>query len=257
MWHRIVAASAGVFGFIATVSAGDLDQKTEAAPGSPAPQVSWTGFYVGANGGYGLSARHPDMRIVDEATNSTDRLDAAQTGGGFGGVQVGHNWQGFLDPGLVLGIEADLEYAGIGGTLKPSPGAPFEARTNLNAFGTLRGRAGYAWDHALFYATAGVAFGDVESTVLYKDSLGQSFSLDSSSTRAGYAAGGGVGLTLTPNWSLKVEYQFLRLESLSAIGTFAGSAVTDALRTSDPGYDTHTIRAGLNYHTQASYQPLK
>ena len=94
MWHRIVAASAGVFGFIVTVNAGDLDPKAEAAPGAPAPQVSWTGFYIGANGGYGLSARHPDMRIVVVATNSIDRLNAAQTGGGFGGVQVGHNWQG-------------------------------------------------------------------------------------------------------------------------------------------------------------------
>ena len=115
-----------------TVSAGDLDQKTEAVPGAPVPQVSWVGLYAGANGGYGLSARQPDMGIVDLSTNSIDRLDAAQSGGGFGGIQAGYSWQGLLDPGLVLGIEGDLEYAGIGGTLKGAPAAPFEAQATLN-----------------------------------------------------------------------------------------------------------------------------
>ena len=256
MWRRIVAVSAGVFGFMATVSAGDLDQKVEAVPPSPSPQVSWAGLYAGVNGGYGLSARQPTMNIVDLGTNSMDRLDAAQSGGGFGGVQAGHNWQGLLNPGLVLGIEADLAYAGIGGTLKGAPAAPFEAKTTLNGFGTLRGRVGYAWDHALFYATAGVAFGDVENTVLYKDNGGQSFSQGNNTTRPGYVAGGGVGLTLTPNWSLKLEYQFLHFEGPSTSGTFT-DATTDAVRTSDPGYDTHTIRAGLDYHLQPAYQPLK
>lgn len=256
MWRHIVAASAGVFGFIATVSAGDVSQKTEAVPDAPAPQVSWAGLYAGVNGGYGLSARQPNVSIVDLGTNNIDRLDAAQSGGSFGGVHAGYNWQGLLYQGLVLGIEGDLEYAGMAGTLKGAPAAPFEAQTTLNGFGTLRGRVGYAWDQALFYATAGVAFGDVGNTVLYKDNSGQSYSLDNSATRAGYVAGGGVGLTLTPNWSLKLEYQFLHLEGLSASGTFADAA-SDAVRTSDPGYDTHTLRVGLDYHLEASYQPLK
>ena len=164
----------------------------------------------------------------------------------------------FLDPDLVIGIEADLDYAGIAGTLKSSPAEPFEARTNLHAIGTLiRGRLGYAGDQALFYGMEGIALGDVEDTLLCNDSLGKSFSLDNTTTRTGYVAGGGVGLTLTPNWSLKVEYQLLRLESLSAFGTFAGSEITDAVRTSDPGCNYHTIKAGLNYHAQANYQPFE
>ena len=257
MWRHFVMTSVGVLGFMATVNAAELDQKAETFPSSPAPQVSWASFYVGANGGYGWNARDPDMQVIDLTSNGTDRLDGAYAGGGFGGVQAGYNWQGLLDPGFVLGVEADLEYAGIAGNLKALPAASFEAHTSLNSFGTLRGRVGYAWDRALFYATAGVAFGDVEDTVIYKNGLGQSSSFDSSSTRTGYVAGGGVGLTLTPNWSLKVDYQLLHLESLSAFETFAGGAFTDEVRTTDPGHDYHTIRVGLNYHLQASNQLLK
>ena len=248
MWCRIVIASAGVLGFMATVSACDLAQKAEAVLSSPAPQVSWAGFYIGANGAYGWSARHPDTHIVDLGSSGTDRLDAAQSSGGFGGVKADYNWPGILDPGLVLGIEADLACAGIASTFKASPAVPLEAHRTLNSFETPKGRLDYAWDQGLFYAKGGVAFGGVEESVLHKANLGQSFYLDNTATPAAYVPGGGVGLILTQDWSLKVDYRPLRFENLSTIGTFAGGAVPDAVRISDLGFDYHTIKAGLNDH---------
>ncbi len=50
--------------------------------------VNWSGLYAGVNGGYGWSA-------------NTDNLDPA---GGFGGGQIGYNFQ---RGNIVFGVEAD------------------------------------------------------------------------------------------------------------------------------------------------------
>ena len=199
----------------------------------------------------------PHCKPLISAGMTAERLGASSVHGAFGGVQAGYNWQGFLDPGLVFGIEGDLDYERICGTLTASAPAAMEARTGLNSFGTLRARFGYAWDQILFYGTAGVAFGDVENTLFYRDSLGQSFSVDTAATKIGYAAGGGIGLSLTPSWSLKVEYQFLHLEGFSASGSFSGDAASDAVRTTDFGHDYQMMKAGLNFHVGANYPSLK
>ena len=251
MWRGAVVATFGVLGFVATANAGDTGQTA----GASSPEPSWAGFYVGVNGGYGASA--PALQAVDLPSMATERLSVSSIRGAFGGAQAGYNWQGFLDPGLVFGVEGDLDYERICGALTASAPTAIEARTCLNSFGTLRARLGYAWDQAFFYGTAGVAFGDVENTLLYRDSLGQSFSGETAATKIGYAAGGGVEGSLTPNWSLKIEYQFFHLEGFSALSSFAGGTSSDAVQIADFGHDYHMIKAGLNFHVGANHQSLK
>ncbi len=253
MSRRTVAVFFGVLGFVAPVRAGDAGQTEVAPPASP-PQISWSGFYVGVDGGFGSSVRAPALQ-GDWPGVATERLAASSMSGGLGGMQAGYNWQGLLAEGLVLGIEGDLDYDKMGATLAGvGPGA-IEARTSLNSFGTLRGRVGYAWDRVLLYATAGVAFGDIENTLFYKASPGQAFSVDAEATKIGYAAGGGVGLSLTPKWSLKVDYELLHLEGFSASGS-AGDGTNTAVRTTDLGHDYQIIKAGLDYHVGGSSQSL-
>ena len=254
MWRPIVAASFGVIGFVASVTAEEASQAEVTPPGSPS-QMNWAGFYVGVNGGYGASVRVPALQ-ADWPGVAIEVLAASSISGGLGGVQAGYNWQGLLDTGLVFGIEGDLDYEKMEGTLTAVGAGPIAARASLNSFGTLRGRVGYAWDRALFYATAGLAFGDIENTFLYKDSLGQTFSVDMQATKIGYAAGGGVGLSLTPNWSLKVEYEFLHLEGFSASGS-AGEGANTVVRTTDFGHDYQIIKAGIEYHVGGNQQSLK
>ena len=58
----------------------------------------WSGFYIGVNGGYGWTAN--DGPLAPE--------------GGFGGGQIGYNWQGLFGYSpWVIGIEADIQGAGI------------------------------------------------------------------------------------------------------------------------------------------------
>ena len=113
------------------------------------PVNTWTGFYIGANGGYGWNANH----------HSDDLLDPA---GGFGGGQIGYNWQGGFGfgPHLVLGIEADIQGADISDSVAG-------VKSQVNWFGTVRGRIGYAFDRTLIYGTGGFAYGEVETAFLY------------------------------------------------------------------------------------------
>ncbi len=77
------------------------------------PANTWTGFYLGVNGGYGWSAGNLSVTGVDadgeDAPNvhGNAKIDG---NGGFGGAQIGYNWQ---QGHMVLGVEADIQGASI------------------------------------------------------------------------------------------------------------------------------------------------
>jgi opacity protein-like surface antigen len=122
---------------------------------SKAPIISaaynWSGFYVGAMGGYAWSDEVTvGITGIGRATTASNELK-----GGFGGGTIGYNWQA---PGsqFVFGIEADAAGAGI----RYSEGIPgiYSLETKIEAFGTVTGRAGFAVDNALFYVKGGYAW---------------------------------------------------------------------------------------------------
>jgi len=166
------------------------------APVEPyAPAVlpfSWTGFYVGAHAGYGTGSS--DLFI--DAKGSGDVGDWSSDGF-FGGAQVGYNQQ---FGGFVIGAEIDGSFSGIDGDLSLADLTVTD--TDLDWFGTARLRAGFAWDRALFYGTGGVAFGEVENSIL----VGPDTRASGSDTSVGWTAGLGLEYAFLDNWSAKVEY---------------------------------------------------
>jgi outer membrane immunogenic protein len=225
----------------------------------PVYEPVWTGFYAGVNGGYGWSADDSSIgvknsQVVRQGTVSGS--EAFKTDGGFGGGQIGYNWQpvggGYKDgPALshfVFGIEADIQGSGIDGSGAVSvTGASASASNDLDWFGTVRGRAGYAAGTSLFYVTGGFAFGGV------KDSLTvASKTVSSDTTDTGYVLGGGVEHLFSPRWSAKVEYQYIDLGSDKITAT---SGTSSATLNAEHVYNS--VRLGLNYHFGTSYEPLK
>ncbi|MDE1974808.1 MAG: autotransporter domain-containing protein, partial [Hyphomicrobiales bacterium] len=119
-------------------SAADLP----AAPLVPVtPVFSWTGFYVGANVGYGWGNSSGNMI-------TTGLPDTFSTSGNafVGGGQMGFNYQ--FGGGFVLGAEADFQGSFGSGTLTDSDGL-INATVKDPWFGTIRGRIGYAMDRVL------------------------------------------------------------------------------------------------------------
>src|SRR5579859_5693548 len=168
----------------------------------PLNAYSWAGPYLGGNIGW-------DWGSVDN--------NPTRPSGFVGGVQAGYNWQ--TGP-WVFGIEGDLEATGASDTFAPW-------KFSNPWFGTVRGRAGYAFSNILFYGTAGLAFGELR---------GETFGLSETHTNAGWTAGLGAEFGFAQNWSAKLEYLYVDLSDSNFTVTGTSNGARFGL-----------VRAGVNY----------
>ena len=216
---------------------------------------SWTGFYAGINGGYGWNSGGNSFGYNDGGTGfigGTDQSAGPQPQGGFGGGQIGYNFQ---SGSFVFGVETDFQGGNIsdrvtGLTVNSND---FSSRESIDWFGTMRGRIGYAFGRVLVYGTGGVAYGDVREGAFVTNGV-NAVSFGNNSTQVGWVAGGGVEFKITPSWSLKGEYQYVDLGSQTLNGTdTTGASVT----ATGPENSFSTVRLGLNYRFGGGPEPLK
>lgn len=210
-----LGAAVAVLGFATAASAADMPARAYTKAPPMVATYNWTGFYVGVNAGGAWS---------EADTNFGD------ASGFVGGGQIGYNWQGYNSP-LVLGIEADIQ----GTSLKNSAtvGA-ITGEAKVPAFGTVRGRIGYAWDRFMVYGTGGWAFSKTEATI-----TGPAGSVSDDKWGSGWTLGGGLEWAFAGPWSLKAEYLYVNAKSVDL--TLGGTTYS----TGD--YHYNLVRAGLNY----------
>jgi outer membrane immunogenic protein len=179
---------------------------------------SWTGFYVGVHAGYGWGRGTASTGVF----SSSGDMD-----GGFGGAQIGANWQ---TGALVLGIEADAAFADIGNS---QPVLGLTGRGEIDALGTVRGRVGMAWDRALLYGTGGLAWANTDLSL-------NPGGFSETQTHIGWTAGVGLEYALSQNWSAKVEYLYMDFGSENYLpAVVAGGVAFDS--------HVHTVKFGINY----------
>jgi len=189
---------------------------------------TWAGFYAGVNAGYGWSPNSDQLALAG------DNPTGLSPEGGFGGGQIGYNWQ---VGHLVFGVETDLQGSDISDRVQDFVyGDTF--RSSLDWFGTVRGRLGYGFDRALLYVTAGFAYGGVHNSV-----DGPAFRFDGTAT--GYVLGAGVEYKFSPAWSIKGEYQYINLGTNDPTGPFGPYSAIPGTTVRDDEF--HTLRVGLNY----------
>jgi outer membrane immunogenic protein len=238
------AIAATALAFITPARSADLALK--APPPPPPPVFSWTGFYIGAHGGIGGDRFHYPFAAPGIPLSGEFGITSS---GGFAGGQVGFNYQ--ITPSFLIGIEADASWSDISGELTGTVTAPggtlsFAAGTDLNWFGTVRGRIGWiATPTFLVYATGGWAFGETTSffnaTGFGGGGGGGATSVSTTLDKSGWTVGGGFEYAFN-NWiSLKTEYLFLDLGS-DRLFTGTGPA---GFRI-DEETKVHTIKVGLN-----------
>ena len=191
---------------------------------APPPVFSWTGVYVGINGGYGW------------ATTSTNTGPHAK--GPVAGGQIGFNWQ---TGALVLGLEADAQWSGQKLT---ETGCGFFCVTETSGvdfFGTARLRLGVAVDRVLFYGTGGVAWMRVSGTATSPPF----FNLSAAGSGAGWAAGGGVEVAVSGNIvTTRIEYLYMQAPGLTVSGSGLTSTPFDV--------KDNIIRASVNFRFPSS-----
>ncbi|MGB8738019.1 MAG: outer membrane beta-barrel protein, partial [Rhodomicrobium sp.] len=140
---------------------------------------------------------------------------------------------------------------------------PCGSRNDLDVdwFGTVRGRLGYAFGGTLLYVTGGFAYGGVTESASYNDSAitgGVATPLNrarvsSSTTQTGWAAGAGIEQKISPSWSVKGEYQFVDLGTVSTgsgpLNNVTGTPVPVGgfLARGNSRVEFNTVRIGINY----------
>ncbi len=275
------ALGAAVLNFVGacaavTASAADLKMSVKAPPAVEAA-ASWTGLYVGVHGGYASGDRRVAFASNDPLSATINPRDPLQnsrydTRGGFGGFQIGYNWQ--VLPQWVLGLEADVSAGKLIGTgnsanISSIGAAVFASSERVEWFGTARARFGFlATPQLLLYGTGGLAYGEVEHSANYNFieqpgafglSLGgfgaaftpgvPAFTGASSNIELGWTGGGGFEWAFTPKLSLKTEYLYLNLRShsvrASSIPLVLSTPSSFGVLYNDTAF--HTVRAGLNY----------
>jgi len=217
--NRLLLAAA-LLSVATAASAADMQARpyTKAPPPLVSPAYNWSGFYIGAMGGYGW--------------------DSGDFSGGFGGGTIGYNWQ-FPGSQFVFGIEVDAAGGSIKDSLTEDIGGGVLATEELkiNSFGSVTGRAGFALDAALIYAKGGFAWANRKDSIS-APAIGVSIS--DSQFHTGYTIGGGLEYLFTPSWSAKAEYMYTSLGSETYnLGGFPLDSGT---------IDFHTIKVGVNYH---------
>jgi len=207
------------------------------ATSSFAGPYSWTGGYVGAEGGYGWgTSSQTDPGFHAPCVGSLCAGNGSYfVGGGFIGGTAGYN---LFQPGpWVLGIEADYSWANITGeTATCGYSSAHSCGATLQAFGTVRGRVGYAvgpdgnW---LPYVTGGLAVGEVQAWDSLTPASGSAF-------RGGWTVGAGIEAAFAKNWTARVEYLYMDLGSAQLFDIVPGVAETVSFR-------ANLIRVGVDY----------
>lgn len=251
MFRRFVLASVSVIALSAAANAADMYVP---GPGGYkddyVPVPTWAGLYAGLNGGYAWSASTPRLVVTNNLGASTLPTPGLDASGGFGGGDIGYNWQ---RGAFVFGVEADLEVSNIDADFKRFVGANFfDARKTVDYFSTVRGRLGYAFNNVLLYGTGGFAFGPVHNRVFVNGVA----DAHRDETETGYALGGGIEYAINPRFSLKVEYQYIDFGSYKmSAPVVPPNGITIYTNTLDNNFNT--VRVGLNYHLRAPEEPLK
>jgi high affinity Mn2+ porin len=225
----------------------------------PPPAFTWTGFYLGANAGSVLSPGNPAFQSQGFGSSAFDlpaNGDGAKAGFA-GGFQAGYNYQ---IGALVPGFETDFNYLGNcrNGTFAAPPAyAPLGIGSYTLSggcsfyFGTMRGRLGYAFDRALLYATAGIAYGgnrDPGFVTLNPPAPGNYFAAGAShSARTKYVFGAGLEYALSDHWFARAEYLYV---NLGRIDQFFENGAGQSY-TSSQFNQNHIFRMGLDYRFDA------
>lgn len=171
-----------------TARAADLPVK---APAALPPPYNWSGFYLGPNLGGAWTSGSLPISVNNLYGGITEFIGGGQAGYNF---QAGH---------FLVGVEGDFDGATFGHSVLPTPTL---GTVRQNWTGTIAGRFGLVEDKWLLYAKLGGGWVHSNATLNFPGVTWQG-----SNTSSGWLAGVGVEYGFKPNWTLKLEYDYIGL----------------------------------------------
>jgi outer membrane immunogenic protein len=254
-WLLVSTALAAVM-FASAAPAADMRVKAVKPPPVVAAPFSWSGFYIGVHAGVGWGKN--EWSDFFDPLNPTNRVSGHDTDyrvqGTIAGGQIGFNWQVNW---AVFGFEADASWAHIDGSgIGPAFGGSClqqgdPCRSKIDSLGTITGRFGVAFDRTLVYAKGGAAWVNQEHTAGFTTDPFLNWSGTTSKTLWGWTIGGGVEFAFSPNWSGKIEYNYIDLDDEQFTFTFSPPQFFGAAGTLHQSL--HTLKLGVNYRFGGPY----
>jgi len=214
LFHTVAALSALVATSMTANAADVTARPAPYAPPTPVyapPPFTWTGFYLGGN--IGGAWRNDNFSDTLSGLNFSN---GNNNGVFIGGGQLGFNWQ---VSNFVVGFEWDIDGARFGVTNGP-------------------------W---LFYGKAGGGWVGSDDFTINNLTTGTSITASNNNTNSGWLVGAGIEWAFAPNWSAKVEYNYLGLDDRTFIvpagvpGFLPGDTFTQSNR------NIQMVKVGVNY----------
>lgn len=221
---------------VALAFTGDAKAAPPPVPQPPAantiPVYSWTGCYVGVNGGYGWGRQHvstsgsqtkviPGCSGGSTTTTSGSASSGLDSSGGLFGGQVVCDFQ--FAPNLVVGVAGMLDSANMHGTTY-DPWNAFNGGMGTISLTTTElastvGRVGFTvWNNTvLFYVQGGAAWDQNRWNLTNTELVfSPQIVIDN---RFGWTGGGGVTWAFTPVWSVFAEFNYYDFSSTYTVAT--------------------------------------
>jgi outer membrane immunogenic protein len=224
---------------ISAASAADLPMKAPAMV-AVAPVDTWTGWYVGVNGGgvwghtnTGVSINNPNtfFNPLNEPTVVAVGSNHINNSGGIAGGHVGYLWQSGK---AVFGLEAGLDWMNAKGSIATAgiypQNAPvtfgFNERVSTDWLFTFLGRVGFDAGGWMPYVTGGLAVSDLKYTNVFNDNFYPSTgTANFNQTKVGYAVGAGAEWKFNSNWSVRGEYLYVAFDNITGSSVVAVTAI--------------------------------
>jgi len=260
---------------LASAGARAADLPSSAAPPAPAPAFAasdpWSGPWVGVYGGWGFSSPSGNFNVTGDPSDITPAIQSQVNGSGagaisangfLGGVQGGWNLR--LSTDTVVGVEADVGYAGLrggrtgSGTIPAPYNAPYTVSQHYSTDwqAAVRARGGYLVNPStLLFVEAGPAFGGVRYGGSFVDFIPaanyhETEAASASAVKIGLTLGGGVEYMIGPSLSLRAEYLYTRFPSINMTGVsnpLLPVPVPGNVAHSSGALNQNAFRIGLNY----------
>jgi outer membrane immunogenic protein len=200
---KILLATALTALIAAPAMAADLARPVyKAAPPPPVYAYSWTGCYIGGNGGGMWVRKEYSLTQLVGFTVPSTNFGSHDASSGIGGVQAGCNYQ--FAGGWVVGIQGDYDWARANGSHVDPFGLGTTLTSNTKSLASVTGRVGYAWDRFLGYVKGGGAWERDDYSWIIPGIV----VLSGSETRGGWTVGVGGEYAFTDWLTGFVEYDY-------------------------------------------------
>jgi outer membrane immunogenic protein len=237
---KVLLSTVAFIAFAAPAAAADLAARpyTKAPPPAIAAVYDWSGFYIGANGGWGSS--HKCWDFTTPAGTFVAAEGCHDASGGTAGGQVGYRWQAGT---WVFGLEAQGNWADFRGSNVSLFDPTVRNQSRIDAFGLFTGQVGWAVNNVLFYVKGGAAV-TADRFRRFDVPTGVLIATTGDDTRWGGVVGAGLEFGFAPNWTAGVEYNhlFMQDRTHTFIDTTGAFFATDRIR-----QDVDLVTVRVNY----------